>query len=169
MNIKMFEDRNWFQLFRNRVIRLSNGSIIKKDLLSTLLIVNVIAYIIGSMKFIWNIGLDKIFQNLISCSLSLMLTINSVLDLFLGKVDEVTIWQPAIDNNLIFSDILSDFVLLSLRCILLGILLSFIFMMFFREKFINEVIRLISSIIVAIMIFGEYQFTLSVVLILIIA
>ena len=40
MNFKMFEDKNWFQLIRNRVLRLSDGSVIKQDLLSTLLLIN---------------------------------------------------------------------------------------------------------------------------------
>ena len=40
MNFKMFEDKNWFQLIRNRVLRLSDGSVIKQDLLSNLSIVD---------------------------------------------------------------------------------------------------------------------------------
>ncbi len=62
----MFEDKNWFQLIRNRVLRLSDGSIIKQDFLSTLLLINVFAYIIGTINFIWNSGVDKIFRSLIS-------------------------------------------------------------------------------------------------------
>jgi len=45
MNFKMFEDKNWFQLIRNRVLRLSDGSVIKQDLLSTLLLINFFAYL----------------------------------------------------------------------------------------------------------------------------
>lgn len=169
MNIKLFEDRNWFQLIRNKVIRLSNGSIRKQDFLSILMIVNVIVFIIGIMKSTFGNSFGKIFQILISFLISLMLSINSIFDFFLGKVDEVTIWQPNIPDNLIFLDIFSDFLLLIFKIILFGILYSFTFKFFFREKFINEVIKLILSTIVTIIIFGEYQFTLSAVLILIMA
>lgn len=50
MNFEKFEDRNWFQLIRNRVIRISDGSIIKQDFLSTLLLINVIAIL--ELKFV---------------------------------------------------------------------------------------------------------------------
>lgn len=92
MNFKMFEEKNWFQLIRNRVLRLSDGSIIKQDLLSTLLLINVFAYIIGTMKLIWNSGFDKFFRFTISYILSLMFTINSFLDFILGKVDKLICW-----------------------------------------------------------------------------
>ena len=79
MNFKMFEDKNWFQLIRNRILRLSDGSVIKQDLLSTLLLINIFAYIIGTMNYIWNNGVDKIFQSFISHLLAFMFTINSFL------------------------------------------------------------------------------------------
>lgn len=169
MNFKMFEDKNWFQLIRNRVLRLSDGSVMKQDLLSTLLLINVFAYVIGTMNYIWNHGVDKIFRLFISHLLAFMFTINSFLDFQLGKVDELLYWKPTVVHQLSFSDILSDFGLLLTRFIPCGILLFFIFVIFSREKFINEVIKVISSILVAIMAFGEYQFTLSVILMLILA
>ena len=169
MNFKMFEDKNWFQLIRNRVLRLSDGSVIKQDLLSTLLLINFFAYFIGTMKFIWNSGIDEIYRLSISHLLSLMFTINSFLDFQLGKVDELIYWKPTVVFQLNFSGILSDLGLLLTRFIPCGILLFFIFVIFSREKFINEVIKVISSILVAIMTFGEYQFTLSVILMLILA
>lgn len=169
MNFKMFEDKNWFQLIRNRVLRLSNGSIIKQDFLSTLLLINVFAYIIGTMKFIWDSGVDKIFRLSISYLLSLMFTINSFLDFQLGKVGELIYWKPTDVPQPSISDILSDFGLLLTRFIPYLILLCFIFVIFSRERFINEVIKVISSILVAIMTFREYQFTLSVIMILMVA
>ena len=169
MNFKMFEDKNWFQLIRNRVLRLSDGSVIKQDLLSTLLLINFFAYFIGTMKFIWNSGIDEIYRLSISHLLSLMFTINSFLDFQLGKVAELISWKPTVVFQLNFSGILSDLGLLLTRFIPCGILLFFIFVIFSREKFINEVIKVISSILVAIMTFGEYQFTLSVILMLILA
>lgn len=169
MNIKMFEDRNWFQLTRNRVIRLSNGSIKKQDFLSTLLIVNAIVFIIEFMKFTFGNSFGKTFQILISFLVSSMLSINSLLDYFLGEVDKITFWQPIINDNLTFYNIFIDFFLLLFRIILLGMLYHFTLKIFVRETFINEVIKLILSTIVTIIIFGEYQFTLLIVLILIIA
>lgn len=169
MNLEMFEDKNRFQLIRNRVMGLSDGSIIKQDLLSTLLLINVLTYIIGTMTFMWKSGLNELFQSFISVLLSVMFTINSFLDFLLGKVGEPIYWRPTIVPQLSFSEILSDIGLFLTRFIPCMILLFFINVIFSREKFINEVIKLISSIIVAITIFGEYQFTLSVVLMLIIA
>ena len=169
MNFKMFEDKNWFQLIRNKVLRLSDGSVIKQDLLSTLLLINVFAYIIGTMNYIWNNGVDKVFQSFISHLLAFMFTINSFLDFHLGKVDELLYWKPTVVLQLSYSDILNDIGLLLTRVIPYGILLIFIFVIFSREKFINEVIKVISSILLVIMTFGEYQLTLSVILMLIIA
>lgn len=169
MNLEMFEDKNQFQLIRNRVMRLSDGSIIKQDLLSTLLLIKFLAYIIGTMTFIWNNGLNELFQSFISHLFSLLFTINSFLDFLLGEVGEPIYWEPTIVPQLSFSEILSDIGLFLTRFIPCMILLLFINVIFSREKFINEVIKLISSIIVAIMIFGGYQFTLSIVLMLIIA
>ena len=168
MNFEKFEDRNWFQLIRNRVIRISDGSIIKQDFLSTLLLINVITYIIESMKFFWDTGINKLFLSFISILFSFIFTFNSFFDFFLGKVVEPIFWEPIAVPQLSFSDVLSDLGLFLTRFIPFMILQFFIFKLFAREKFINEVIKSISSILVTIIIFGEYQFTLSVVLILIV-
>ncbi|WP_195189791.1 beta-carotene 15,15'-monooxygenase [Streptococcus parasanguinis] len=166
MDFKMFEDRNWFQLIRNRVLRLSEGSIIKQDLLSTLLLINAFAYLIGIIKFMWNIGVDKIFRLTIPYILSLMFTINSFLDFILGKVDKLICWKPTDVPQFSFLDILSDagFVLRVIPYMILLYLINFV--LFSRERFINEVIKLILSILISIMTFGEYQFTLIVILML---
>ena len=97
MNFEKFEDRNWFQLIRNRVIRISDGSIIKQDFLSTLLLINVITYIIESMKFFWDTGINKLFLSFISILFSFIFTFNSFFDFFLGKVVE-----PIFGNRLLF-------------------------------------------------------------------
>lgn len=168
MNLEMFEDKNLFQLIRNKVLRLSDGSVLKQDLLSTLILINVFTYLIGAINFFWNNGVDKIFQSFISHILALMFTINSFLDFFLGEVREPIYWKPIVPQ-LSFSEILSDIDLFLTRFIPCMILLFFINVIFSREKFINEVIKVISLILVAIMVFGEYQFTLSVILMLILA
>lgn len=166
MNDKMFEEKNLFQLFRNKVIRLSDSSIKKQDLLSTLLLINAFAYLIGIIKFMWNIGVDKIFRLTIPYILSLMFTINSFLDFILGKVDKLICWQPTDVPQFSFLDIFSDagFVLRAIPCMILLYLINFV--LFSREKFINEVIKLILSILISIMMFGEYQYTLIVILML---
>ena len=140
MNLEMFEDKNRFQLIRNRVMRLSDGSIMKQDLLSTLLLINVLAYIIGTMTFMWNNGLNELFQSFISHLFSLLFTINSFLDFLLGEVGEPIYWEPIIVPQLSFSEILSDIGLFLTRFIPCMILLFFIIVIFSREKFINEVI-----------------------------
>lgn len=167
MNIGNFEEKNLFQLIRNRIIRLSNGSIIKQDLLSTLLLVYVIANVIGTMKFMWNGGLDKVFECFISSLLSLILNFNLCWDFCLGKVDKFIIVPPTF--SLSYSDLLSSFALLTSKIILLIISWFSVFKIFVQEKFINEVIKWGLLIIVTIIIFGEYRFTLSLVMVFILA
>ena len=169
MDIKMFEDKNAFQLFRNRVIRLSNGSVKKQDLLSALLLINAFAYMIGIIKFMWDIGISKIFRWFFPYLLSLLFTINSFLDYIIGKVDKIIWWEPTAVPEWSFSDILCDAGLVLQRFIPCILLLFFIFVFLSREKFTYEVVKWILSILIVIMIFGEYQFTLLVILMLILA
>lgn len=169
MDIKMFEDKNAFQLFRNRVIRLSNGSIKKQDLLSTLLLINYFSYIIGIITFVWDIGVGKMFQKVFPYLLSLLFTINSFLDFILGKVEKLILYKPTTVPQWSLSDILNDAGLVLTRFIPYIILLIFIYVFFSREKFTNEVIKLILSILIVIMAFGKYQFTLLVILMFILA
>lgn len=43
MDFEKFEKNNWFQLIINRILRISDGNIVKQDLISGLLILTIFA------------------------------------------------------------------------------------------------------------------------------
>ena len=61
-----FEKNNWFQIIRNRILRMSDGNIVKQDLISGLMILTIIAYMGGTINFLWEIFLGDIIKFFIS-------------------------------------------------------------------------------------------------------
>ena len=50
MDFEKFEKNNRFQLLRNKILRISDGDLVKKDLISGLMLLSIIAYILGTIK-----------------------------------------------------------------------------------------------------------------------
>ena len=72
MDFEKFEKNNWFQLIINRILRISDGNVVKQDLISGLLILTIFANIGGAIKFIYdNIQLFSI-EHLITIILELI-------------------------------------------------------------------------------------------------
>lgn len=168
MDFELFEKRNWFQLVRNRIIRVSDGSVARQDFFSTLLLLCVFSYMVGGIKFLWDNGINEFVNWMLSYLLSIMFNINSFVDYFLGNVNELTLYEPNISLSFSFSDLFNDIFGLVVRFILPVIPLLIIYRLFSKESFRNEIIKSISTIVISILIFEEYRFIISIGLITII-
>ncbi len=168
MNFGLFEKRNWFQLVRNRIIRVSDGSVAKQDFFSTLLLLGVFSYMVGGIKFLWDNGINEFVNLILSYLLSIMFNINSFVDYFLGSVNELILYEPNVSLSFSFSDLFNDIFGLVVRFIFSVIPLFIIDRLFSRESFRNEIIKSISTIVISILVFEEYRFTISIGLITIV-
>ena len=72
MDFEKFEKNNRFQLLRNKILRISDGDLVKKDLISGLMLLSIIAYILGTIKFLWDNLLAVLFNDLIMTALLMM-------------------------------------------------------------------------------------------------
>lgn len=168
MDFELFEKRNWFQLVRNRIIRVSDGSVAKQDFFSTLLLLGVFSYMVGGIKFLWDNGINEFVNLMLSYLLSIMFNINSFVDYFLGSVNELILYEPNVSLSFSFSDLFNDIFGLVVRFIFSVIPLFIIYRLFSRESFRNEIIKSISTIVISILVFEEYRFTISIGLITIV-
>ena len=85
MDFEKFEKNNWFQLIINRILRISDGNVVKQDLISGLLILTIFANIGGAIKFIYdNIQLFNI-NNLITSILELIKNVEQIFKYFSGE------------------------------------------------------------------------------------
>ena len=157
-----FEKNNWFQIIRNRILRMCDGNIVKQDLISGLMILIIIAYMGGTINFLWEMFLGDIIKFFISNILVLARNAESILNYFLGKCSWIVIDGFTDFKFKSFSDLGNI-----LRELLVRLLISLIPLwisgkLFNRESFRNQIISSILMIISSVILFGEYKFTISI-------
>ena len=155
MDFEKFEKNNRFQLLRNKILRISDGDLVKKDLISGLMLLSVIAYILGTIKFFWDNFLAVLFNDLI-----IYANIKQLLNYLIGYSTRIDLSEfpelkvPNIGNPF------NVFGVLIIRIIIVGIILFVISLMFKQESFINQIIKSLAIIISSVIVYGEYQITI---------
>lgn len=157
-----FEKNNWFQIIRNRILRMSDGNIVKQDLISGLMILIIIAYMGGTINFLWEMFLGDIIKFFISNILVLARNAESILNYFLGKCSWIVIDGFTDFKFKSFSDLVNIFRELLVRLLISLIPLWISGKLFNRESFRNQIISSILMIISSVILFGEYKFTISI-------
>lgn len=160
MDFEKFEKNNRFQLLRNKILRISDGDLVKKDLISGLMLLSIIAYILGTIKFFWDNLLAALFNDLIIYATVLHTNIKQLLNYLIGYSTRIDLSEfpelkvPNIGNTL------NIFGVLIIRIIIVGIILFIIYWMFKQESFINQIIKSLAIIISSVIVYGEYQITI---------
>ena len=160
MDFEKFEKNNRFQLLRNKILRISDGDLVKKDLISGLMLLSIIAYILGTIKFLWDNLLAVLFNDLIIYATVLHANIKQLLNYLIGYSTRIDLSEfpelkvPNIGNTL------NVFGVLIIRIIIVGIILFIIYRMFKQESFINQIIKSLAIIIFSVIVYGEYQITI---------
>lgn len=160
MDFEKFEKNNRFQLLRNKILRISDGDLVKKDLISGLMLLSIIAYILGTIKFLWDNLLAVLFNDLIIYATVLHTNIKQLLNYLIGYSTRIDLSEfpelkvPNIGNTL------NVFGVLIIRIIIVGIILFIIYRMFKQESFINQIIKSLAIIIFSVIVYGEYQITI---------
>lgn len=160
MDFEKFEKNNRFQLLRNKILRISDGDLVKKDLISGLMLLSVIAYILGTIKFFWDNFLAVLFNDLIIYATVLHTNIKQLLNYLIGYSTRIDLSEfpelkvPNIGNPF------NVFGVLIIRIIIVGIILFVISLMFKQESFINQIIKSLAIIISSVIVYGEYQITI---------
>ena len=160
MDFEKFEKNNRFQLLRNKILRISDGDLVKKDLISGLMLLSIIAYILGTIKFFWDNLLAVLFNDLIIYATVLHTNIKQLLNYLIGYSTRIDLSEfpelkvPNIGNTL------NIFGVLIIRIIIVGIILFIIYWMFKQESFINQIIKSLAIIISSVIVYGEYQITI---------
>lgn len=160
MDFEKFEKNNRFQLLRNKILRISDGDLVKKDLISGLMLLSIIAYILGTIKFLWDNLLTVLFNDLIIYATVLHANIKQLLNYLIGYSTRIDLSEfpelkvPNIGNTL------NVFGVLIIRIIIVGIILFIIYRMFKQESFINQIIKSLAIIIFSVIVYGEYQITI---------
>ena len=142
-----FENNNWFQVIRNRILRMSDGNIVKQDLISGLMILTIIAYMSGTIYFLWEIFLGDIIKFFISNILVLVRNAESILNYFLGKCSGIVIDGLTDFKFKSFSDLGNILRELFIRLLISLIPLWISGKLFNRESFRNQSISSILMII----------------------
>ena len=160
MDFEKFEKNNRFQLQRNKILRISDGDLVKKDLISGLMLLSVIAYILGTIKFFWDNFLAVLFNDLIIYATVFHTNIKQLLNYLIGYSTRIDLSEfpelkvPNIGNPF------NVFGALIIRIIIVGIILFIIFLIFKQESFINQIIKSLAIIISSVIVYGEYQITI---------
>lgn len=160
MDFEKFEKNNRFQLLRNKILRISDGDLVKKDLISGLMLLTIIAYILGTIKFFWDNFFAVLFNDLIIYATVLHINIKQLLNYLIGdstRIDLSDFPELKVPN---IGDMFNVFSALIIRIIIVGIILFIIYLMFKQESFINQIIKSLAIIISSVIVYGEYQITI---------
>lgn len=160
MDFKKFEKNNKFQLIRNKILRISDGDLVKQDLISGLMLLSVIAYILGTIKFFWDNLLVILFNDLINYATVFHTNIKQLLNYLIGYSTERTFSEFPELNVPNFGNMLNILGFIAIKILIVGFILYIIGLMFSQENFINQTIKSLAVIISSVIVFGEYQFTI---------
>ena len=167
MDFEKFEKNNWFQLIINRILRISDGNVVKQDLISGLLILTIFANIGGAIKFIYdNIQLFNI-NNLITSILELIKNAEQIFNYFSGEEIYNTINQTNEFLEPNFFSLMNYFIRILIRLVIAVIPFYIGFRLIRLEKFSSQIIGNILMILFPVILYGEYQFTISIGLLII--
>lgn len=167
MDFEKFEKNNWFQLIINRILRISDGNVVKQDLISGLLILTIFANIGGAIKFIYdNIQLFNI-NNLITSILELIKNVEQIFKYFSGEEIYNTINQTNEFLEPNFFSLMNYFIRILIRLVIAVIPFYIGFRLIRLEKFWSQIIGNILMILFPVILYGEYQFTISIGLLII--
>lgn len=160
MDFEKFEKNNKFQLIRNKILRISDGDLVKQDLISGLMLLSVIAYILGTIKFFWDNLLEVLFNDVINYAIVFHTNIKQVLNYLIGYSTEITRNDFPELKAPNFENMINIFLVLAIRIIIVGFILFIIYLMFAQENFINQTIKSLAVIISSVIVYGEYQITI---------
>lgn len=124
------------------------------------MLLSVIAYILGTIKFFWDNFLAVLFNDLIIYATVLHTNIKQLLNYLIGYSTRIDLSEfpelkvPNIGNPF------NVFGVLIIRIIIVGIILFVISLMFKQESFINQIIKSLAIIISSVIVYGEYQITI---------
>ena len=161
MDLNKFEKNNWFQLIRNRIIRISDGSIIKQDLISGLMLLSIMSWILGTVKFFWDIILVNLFNDLITYAIMFHRNVEQLLNAYLGMSTEIVIYELSEFKGPNLGDLINKSIEIGIRFSIVVIIMFVISLIFAKESFGNEIIKYITLIISPIIVYSEYKFTIS--------
>ena len=160
MDFEKFEKNNRFQLIRNKILRISDGKLVKQDLISGLMLLSVIAYMLGTIKFFWDNFFAVLFNDLFIYGTVLHTNIKQLLNYLIGystRIDLSELPELKIPNT---GDMFNIFGFLIIRIIIVGIILFIIYLLFAQESFINQIIKSLAIIISSVIVYGEYPITI---------
>lgn len=160
MDFEKFEKNNRFQLIRNKILRISDGKLVKQDLISGLMLLSVIAYILGTIKFFWDNLLVVLFNDLIIYATVFHTSIKQLLSYLIGYSTEITLSKSPELKVPNFGNMINIFGVLAIRIIIVGFILFIIYLMFAQENFINQIIKSLAIIISSVIVYGEYPITI---------
>ncbi len=160
MDFEKFEKNNRFQLIRNKILRISDGKLVKQDLISGLMLLSVIAYMLGTIKFFWDNFFAVLFNDLFIYGTVLHTNIKQLLNYLIGystRIDLSELPELKVPNT---GDMFNIFGFLIIRIIIVGIILFIIYLLFAQESFINQIIKSLAIIISSVIVYGEYPITI---------
>lgn len=160
MDFKKFEKNNKFQLIRNKILRISDGDLVKQDFISGLMLLSVIAYILGTIKFFWDNLLVVLFNDLINYATVFHTNIKQLLNYLIGYSTERTFSEFPELNVPNFGNMLNILGFIAIKILIVGFILYIIGLMFSQENFINQTIKSLAVIISSVIVYGEYQITI---------
>ena len=167
MDFEKFEKNNWFQLIINRILRISNGNIVKQDLISGFLILTIFANIGGALKFIYDNTQLVSINHLGTIILELIKNVEQIFNYFSGEEIYIAINQTI---EFIVPDLFSlinFFISIFIRLLIAFIPFYVGFRLISLEKFRSQIIGNILMILFPVIFYGEYQFTISIGLLII--
>ena len=156
MDFEKFEKNNWFQLIINRILRISDGNIVKQDLISGLLILTIFANIGGALKFIYDNTQLVSINHLGTILLELIKNVEQLFNYFSGEEIYIATNQTI------------EFIAPNLFRLLISFFPFYVgFRLISLEKFGSQIIGNILMILFPVIFYGEYQFTISIGLLII--